>query len=260
MLPYLIFMTLFSWTTLDRLLRGNLANVDSSSAGKALLSWQILLAAFYGLCLGLFALSVRETPDARFMFSAALKLPVLIIGATLVTLPSLYVFLALFDVSLSFKQVLGGMLAANTIFATVIASLGPIVGFFSLSSQSYPFILLLNVTICGLGGFLGMRLVVKTLAASQPEPDPVIAKASEETKADDQPPSLPNEPMAAPEGQSWKGILGVWMVLYVFVGTQLAWILRPFIGNPESPFVWFRGKSGSFVDAVLRALGEYLSS
>lgn len=255
-------MSPFSWNTLDRLLRGNLANVESSSAGKALLGWQILLAAFYGLCLGLFALSVRETPDARFMFSAALKLPVLILGATLVTLPSLYVFLALFDVSLSFKQVLGGMLAANTIFATVIASLGPILGFFSLSSQSYPFILLLNVAICGLGGFLGMRLVVKTLAASQPkpEPKPVKLSTSEAPKADDQPPELPAESVEAPKGQSWKGILGVWMVLYVFVGTQLAWILRPFIGNPESPFVWFRGKSGSFVDTVLRALGEYLSS
>ena len=64
----------------------------------------------------------------------------------------------------------------------------------------------------------------------------------------------------APEGQSWKGILGIWMVLYVFVGTQLAWILRPFIGNPESPFVWFRGKSGSFIDTVLRALGDYLGA
>ena len=243
---------------MDRLLRGNLANVESSSAGKALLSWQILLAAFYGLCLGLFALSVRETPDARFMFSAALKLPVLILGATLVTLPSLYVFLALFDVSLSFKQVLGGMLAANTIFATVIASLGPIVGFFSLSSQSYPFILLLNVAICGLGGFLGMRLVVKSLAASQPDMPPIVANDSNDSEDEDQPPALPNKSVATPKGHSWKGILGVWMVLYVFVGTQLAWILRPFIGHPESPFVWFRGKSGSFIDTVIRALGDYL--
>ena len=152
------------------------------------------------------------------------------------------------------------MLAANTIFATVIASLGPIVGFFSLSSQSYPFILLLNVTICGLGGFLGMRLVVKTLAASQPEPEIRISEARQDSTDEDQPPALPDEPVVAPEGQSWKGILGIWMVLYVFVGTQLAWILRPFIGNPESPFVWFRGKSGSFIDTVLRALGDYLGA
>ena len=243
---------------MDRLLRGNLTNVDSPAASKALLSWQILLAAFYGLCLGLFALSVRETPDARFMLGAALKLPILILGATLVTLPSLYVFLALFDVSLGFKQVLGGMLAANTIFATVIASLGPIVGFFSLSSQSYPFILLLNVAICGLGGFLGMRLVVKTLSASQPVPE--TRREVDLPTDDDLPPALPGEPEVAPKGQSWKGILGVWMALYVFVGTQLAWILRPFIGSPESPFVWFRGKSGSFVDTVLRALGDYLGA
>lgn len=246
-------MNLFSWTTLDRLLRGNFSTDDTPQVGKALLFWQVALAAFFGLCLGLFALSARETPDARFMLGAALKLPILILGATLVTLPSLYVFLALFDVPLRFTQVLGGMLAANTIFATVIASLGPILGFFSLSSQSYPFILLLNVAICGLGGLLGMRLVIKTLTAAHPQnPTPQAIIDADDEDEEESPPALPAR------SQSWKGILGIWMVLYAFVGTQLAWILRPFIGSPDSPFVWFRGKSGSFVDTVLRALGDYL--
>ena len=161
-------MNLFSWNVLDGLLRGTLANTEAPRLVRSLLCWQVVLAAFYGLCLGLFALSARESPDGRFMLGAALKVPILIMGSTAVTLPSLYVFLALFDVQLSFKQVLGGMLAANTIFATVIASM--------------------------------------------------------------------------------------------FVGTQLAWILRPFIGQLESDFVWFRGKSGGFVDTVFRAVGEYFSN
>ena len=252
-------MNLFSWNVLDGLLRGTLTNAESPRLVRSLLCWQVVLAAFYGLCLGLFALSARESPDARFMLGAALKLPILILGTTAVTLPSLYVFLALFDVQLGFKQVLGGMLAANTVFATVIASMGPILGFFSLSSQSYPFILLLNVAICGLGGLLGMRLVIKTLAAANPatlveapkEPDEEVTPGNDDHESEKM--SVISQPTVG-----WRGIIGVWMVLYVFVGTQLAWILRPFIGHLDSPFVWFRGKTGGFVDTVFRALGEYL--
>ncbi len=259
-------MKWLSWKALDGLLRGATKGDSSQSQldFRALLAWQVLLAAVYGLCLGFFALSARESPDARFLLGAAAKLPVLILGATLVTFPSLYVFLALFDVPLSFRQVLGGMLAANTVFATVIASLGPIVGFFSLSSQSYAFILLLNVAICGLGGFLAMRLVVKALA-DKPKAEsaparvnapPLPTESTGETAASASDSISKTSPLPQPSGRV--GILGVWMVLYAFVGTQLAWILRPFIGHPEAPFVWFRGKSGSFVDTVLRALGEYL--
>ena len=257
-------MNLFSWNVLDGLLRGTLSPADTLRLGRSLICWQVVLAAVYGLCLGLFALSARETPDPRFMLGAALKLPVLILGSTVVTFPSLYVLLALFDVQLGFKQVLGGMLAANTIFATVIASIGPIIGFFSLSSQSYPFILLLNVAVCGLGGVLGMRMVIKTLASGKPAkkvqtevadklPDEHLAEGA----AAEQVAVLEND--ASVKVAGWRGIIGVWMVLYVFVGTQLAWILRPFIGELGAPHVWFRGKSGSFVDSVLRALGDYLN-
>ncbi|MFT5187953.1 MAG: hypothetical protein ACI957_000971 [Verrucomicrobiales bacterium] len=251
-------MNYFSWNVLDGLLRGTLANAEAPRFVRSLLCWQVALASFYGLCLGLFALSARESPDARFMLAAGLKLPILILGSTAVTLPSLYVFLALFDVPLRFKQVLVGMLAANTIFATVIASMGPILAFFSLSSQSYPFILLLNVVICGFGGLLGMRMVIKTLNAASPpavvekQVEPSQDEMNEGTEGAKDGPSVP-KPVSG-----WRGIIGVWMVLYVFVGTQLAWILRPFIGQPDSPFVWFRGKSGGFVDTVIRALGEYL--
>ncbi|MHC4470828.1 MAG: hypothetical protein ACYS99_07670 [Planctomycetota bacterium] len=31
-----------------------------------------------------------------------------------------------------------------------------------------------------------------------------------------------------------------WVVLYVFVAIQLAWVLRPFVGNPSLPTRFFR--------------------
>ena len=31
-----------------------------------------------------------------------------------------------------------------------------------------------------------------------------------------------------------------WIVLYAFVGIQMGWVLRPFIGDPEKPTAYFR--------------------
>jgi hypothetical protein len=46
-------------------------------------------------------------------------------------------------------------------------------------------------------------------------------------------------------------IFRVWLVAYAVVGAQMGWLLRPFIGNPATPFTWFRARDGSFFLAVL---------
>jgi hypothetical protein len=53
-------------------------------------------------------------------------------------------------------------------------------------------------------------------------------------------------------------VFQVWVVLYALVGAQMGWILRPFIGAPELPFVWFRGREANVFMDVIRALGELL--
>jgi hypothetical protein len=35
-------------------------------------------------------------------------------------------------------------------------------------------------------------------------------------------------------------LLVCWLVLYAFVGVQMAWVLRPFIGSPGTPVQFFR--------------------
>jgi hypothetical protein len=34
----------------------------------------------------------------------------------------------------------------------------------------------------------------------------------------------------------------------------MAWVLRPFVGNPNQPFTWFRPRRGNFFEAVVTAL------
>jgi hypothetical protein len=53
-------------------------------------------------------------------------------------------------------------------------------------------------------------------------------------------------------------LLYVWIVLFGFVGTQLAWTLRPFFGDPGSPFAVFREVGGTFYADVFRTIGHLL--
>jgi hypothetical protein len=40
-------------------------------------------------------------------------------------------------------------------------------------------------------------------------------------------------------------MLRTWIVIYVFVGIQMGWVLRPFIGDPRAPVQFFREDSWS---------------
>jgi hypothetical protein len=46
-------------------------------------------------------------------------------------------------------------------------------------------------------------------------------------------------------------MLYTWLLIYVFVGIQLGWVLRPFVGNPRYPVQFFREGSWSNAYEVL---------
>jgi hypothetical protein len=53
-------------------------------------------------------------------------------------------------------------------------------------------------------------------------------------------------------------LLYIWMGLFGFVGTQLAWTLRPFFGSPGSPFEIFRDIDGTFYGDIFATIGRLL--
>jgi hypothetical protein len=59
-----------------------------------------------------------------------------------------------------------------------------------------------------------------------------------------------------PEKQASMGLLYVWIMLFGFVGTQLAWTLRPFFGSPDRDFAIFRSIDGNFYVDIVRTLGQ----
>jgi hypothetical protein len=71
---------------------------------------------------------------------------------------------------------------------------------------------------------------------------------------------LPVRPAAAVQTQqsASMALLYVWILLFGFVGTQLAWTLRPFFGSPGMPFELFRSIDGTFYGDLLRTIGHLL--
>ena len=80
-----------------------------------------------------------------------------------ITLPSLYVSNALIGSRLVLDSVLRLLVAALAVMVTVLASLGPIVAFFSISTTSYPFMILVNVVVFGVSGSLGLVFLLQSL-------------------------------------------------------------------------------------------------
>lgn len=57
-------------------------------------------------------------------------------------------------------------------------------------------------------------------------------------------------------------VLIAWLAGNLFLGSQLSWILRPFIGLPDLPLQFLRPNAfqGNFYETVFRAIGYLISS
>ena len=194
--------------TVDRLLRGEYTRPDRLRAGeldlpiKSLVVVCVLLGLFYGVMMGLFALLGRGGADGFLqVMASAIKVPLLFLLTLAFTFPSLYVFSALERSRLGVADTLRLLLAGLGVNLAVLASLGPIAAFFTLSTDSYPFMVLLHVVFFGVSGILGVLFVRQGLTAIFQAP---AAGDAERPAADELPeptePSDADEPSA--EGES----------------------------------------------------------
>lgn len=258
---------------LDRLLRGETTQVDRLREGtvdiplRGLTFVLVVLGAIAGAGMGVFALTRGDGPEVRQLYASMSKVPLLFLSTLIVTFPSLYVFNALVGSRLRFLSLLRLMVASLSVTLAVLASFAPIVAFFSVSTTSYPFMVLLNVFLFAVAGAMGLTFLLQTLnrlslieqlTLSRPSPvEPRSAPESTST-SDSGPPPLPFPKPLSPLDQLEGHLLGdhvktvfrCWIFLYGAVGAQMGWVLRPFIGNPGQPFEWFRERQSNFFEAV----------
>ncbi len=246
--------------TIDGTLRGHFTRNDDLASGRIVAPVRpIVGAAFalgcaYGAFMGLFAL-LRPEPSVAQFAATVVKVPLLFLLTLFVTLPSLYVFSALFDSRLRLLETLRLLSIAILVDLALLASFGPVTAFFTLSTDSYPFMVLLNVAFFVIAGLVGLRFLRRALAhvfagvaePAPPESEPPLA-------ADAPPPGAPLPRRRARAPVPAQQIFRVWVVIYAVVGAQMAWILRPFIGNPEIGFALFRPRGSNFFAAVLHSI------
>lgn len=174
------------FSTIDDLLRGNLTRKEDLAAGRidvpvrTLVVAGVLLGATYGVTMGLFAPLRAANPSFGQLLATAAKVPLLFFLTLVVTYPSLYVVSAMFDSKLRHRETLRLLLAAMGANLALLASLGPVTAFFTLCTDSYAFMVVLNVLFFVIAGVVGLGFLQRALNSVFDEPPrpPVESPAS----------------------------------------------------------------------------------
>lgn len=217
---------------LDRILRQREGFFDEIFDGKniaARIRWFLFaivtLSGLYGLTMGASALTVDWQRGLLQMLTSAVKVPALYILSVVVSYPVLYIVIVLMGSRLRFSQILTLILLALTMNSMLLASCAPIVLFFVFTGSSYAFVKLLHVAIFAFSSCWAMMALWQGLRTMCEKSDLYPRQAIR--------------------------ILQAWILVFGFVGTQMAWSLRPFVGNPEMEYQIFRrGQTGNFYQAV----------
>jgi hypothetical protein len=191
----------------------------------ALFSCSSLFFAIYGAIIG----SFHSWEQA---LSSAFKLPALYLITLLICFPTLYFFNVLFGSRKTFGQHFAMLLTAVAVISVLLFSFAPITLFFLISTFNYQFFILLNVVIFGVTGFIGIKFLYQGMRL------------------------MAEEDLEGMETRM--RLLRFWLILYAFVGTQLAWTLRPFFGRPGTSFVLFRELDGNFYLSIFQSLREII--
>ena len=269
---------------LDRILRGEATRPDKIRNAEiripilGITGTIVMLAIAYGFCMAVFAMvhgyeSGELSRSFQQTFATMVKVPLLFLLTLGITFPSLYVFNALVGSQLKMFQVLKLLVASLAVNLSVLASMGPIIAFFSVSTPNYGFIVLLNVVVFSVAGFLGLSFLVQTLnrlststdsnrspvASLQPHAISRIVSHRENESSDVVEANLDDQgPLDAVEGVVFgkheRKVFVCWITVFGFVGAQMGWVLRPFIGSPEMEFSWLRARDSNFFQAVFNTL------
>jgi hypothetical protein len=236
-----------------------------------------VLGMGYGLCMGLFAVTGSGSGAAMQIPASMIKVPALYLLTLIVTLPSLYVFNTLVGSRLSFAGTTRLLIGALAVMLAVLSSAGPIVAFFSVSTTSYEFMILLNVLVFAVAGLLGLGFLLQTLhrmavvnAMTEQAPGQEAEQFVEAPSQASQP-AEPPKPLMPPRfspleklkghliASETRNVFRIWLVVFALVGAQMGWVLRPFIGSPGQPFSWLRPKQSNFFLAVGTDIERLLS-
>ncbi len=195
----------------DALLRGT-GPFEPSAAHRVGPARIILLAVVFGPIYGAFMGSYELTTPARAlqMGFAALKVPLLLCSTTVLCLPAFTVLNTLLGLRKDYGAALRAILCGQAGMSIALASLGLLTRMWYFSVPHYRAALLFNAMMFTLATLAGHLVMLRYYR-------PLIARHHGHMIA-----------------------LCAWVAMFAFVGIQMGWMLRPFIGTPDLPVMFFR--------------------
>jgi hypothetical protein len=223
------------------LLRGELATIagwiERCSARRFALHVAVIIfgAGFYGAAMGWWR-------DPQQAFYVAIKFPLIILLTTIGNALINAMLAPLLGLNIPFRQSFAAILISFAIASAILGAFSPLIAFVvwnapdmaakNFSGATYNFILLTHVLVIALAGVTGNVRLFQLLARL---------------------------------GGSRAVALRVqfaWLAGNLFLGSQLSWILRPFIGSPNLPVEFFRKTAfhGNFFEAVFHSLRQIFNN
>jgi hypothetical protein len=195
------------------------------------LSIIILGAGFYGAAMGWW-----RSPEQALL--VAIKFPLIILLTTLGNALLNAMLAPLLGLNISLRQSLRAVLMSFTLSAAILGAFSPLVAFMvwnappmtlgARHSVVYGLIKLTHVLVIAFAGIVG-NIRLFRLLKSQAGGDGKVA---------------------------WR-VLFAWLAVNLFLGSQLCWILRPFIGAPYLPVQFLRtdiALQGNFYENILHTI------
>jgi hypothetical protein len=217
----------------DSLLRGQISPAPGTREQRFPMPGFLLLAiVVYGMFYGGVMGSYGGANGWRLWQAvySAVKVPFLLITTFLLSLPSFFVLNTLFGLRDDIARVVRALIATQAGLTVILSALAPFTAFWYVSGSNYQPAILFNGIMFAVASFSAqwmLRRDYMPLIASNPK-------------------------------HRW--MLRTWIVIYVFVGIQMGWVLRPFIGDPKAPVQFFReGSWSNAYEFVVPMISDVLS-
>ena len=170
-----------------------------------------------------FGAAVGSWRGGRQIAFAALKMPIAILGTLAIAAPAFYVLAAIFGRPWALRPVLSLVLSAGARFALVLLALTPPLWLTIDFGAPYEVVKVAATLGYGLAGLAGLEVLVRGLGS----------------------------------GPGRGLTIGLFIAVFLLIGGQNAWVLRPYLGTPGDRDVtlFTRKREGGLVVQLLKAIG-----
>ena len=213
---------------MSRFLRHVDAVLLAAPAGRPLVRAWVAVAwggAVYGAVMGGFGGRAEQA------VYSAVKVPLLLAATTLLALPPFVVLNTLAGLRADLAAAVRAVVGAQGAVAVVLAALAPVTAVWAATTTGYAAAVAFNGVVFAAASWAAQRALRRWYA-------PLVAR-----------------------DRRHRHLLRLWLGVYGFVGVQMGWVLRPFVGQPDAPPTFLRGGGWgnayvAVVETVRRAVAD----